>query len=96
MNQDITEQLDQLLGAGNIDAAKKLITEELSKPMSAEEKGGMYVEFLNSYMKGVNNLNESFIAEMIQKMKEFQSAEKIDNQLEDIGQLNDVRKHISQ
>lgn len=96
MNQDITQQLDEFLQAGNTDAAKELIAKELSKPMSAEEKGGLYVEFLNSYMKGVNNLNESFIEEMTQKIKEFQSVEKIEHELEDISQLKDVRKQISQ
>lgn len=92
------EQLESLLNARQWDKAKALLNSFLQADISEEEKGGIYVSFVTTYLSVMNRINdeyESALDDAISTVKALNEKEKEVKTKIDLARIKNEIKDIS-
>lgn len=88
------EQLENFLGEGNTDAAKKLIGDYFNKEPSEQEKAEAYTLIAEIYLKSSNRINQQYLADSAPVMKALKDLEELEVDMKDDVDLMNARNAL--
>ena len=87
-------QLENLIEAEKFEEAQKLLKDYFTQPLSPEERGEAYINVASAYLDIVNYFNKQRAELLETSLKALEGLDKQRRQLDDLIDLDKVRKQI--
>jgi hypothetical protein len=86
---------EKLMAEGNLEEARKALTEMVSAPLSPEDRGRTLVGLVTFYIKSKNQINKDFLKELKVTIESIRSVGGAEQVVKDQINLNQVRSKLA-
>lgn len=90
-----TDQIEKLLEQSKLDEAKKLITELFKQDWSEEDRGEMFADLAQAYLKIKNQLLENQLENLKKITEALALIDKTEKTADEQKRLDDIRSQLN-